>query len=215
MKLIAVNGSPRKNWNTAELLKSAAQGAQAGGMETEIVHLYDLDYKGCKSCFACKYKNSDSYGRCAIKDGLTPVLKMIEEQAGVLILGTPVYFGAMTGEMRSFLERLVFAPIVYTVPATTLFPRKIKTAMIYTMNATEDMSRQRHYDILVKGAEAYLKMIFGHAESYCCYDTCQFPDYSKVEMELFDPVKKAERKEKAFPRDCENAYNLGYQLSRA
>ena len=54
MKVIAVNGSPRKKWNTATLLERALEGAASKGAETELVHLYDLDFKGCVSCFACK-----------------------------------------------------------------------------------------------------------------------------------------------------------------
>ncbi len=56
MRLLTVNGSPRKNWNTDTLLKHAVDGATSQGAETETVHLYDLEYKGCKSCFACKKK---------------------------------------------------------------------------------------------------------------------------------------------------------------
>ena len=54
MKVIAVNGSPRKTWNTATLLEHALAGAAGSGAETELVHLYDLEFKGCISCFACK-----------------------------------------------------------------------------------------------------------------------------------------------------------------
>ena len=54
MNVIAVNGSPRKKWNTATLLESVLQGARSKGAPCEMVHLYDLDYKGCISCFECK-----------------------------------------------------------------------------------------------------------------------------------------------------------------
>lgn len=54
MVVIGVNGSPRKQWNTATLVSKALEGAAAQGAETELVHLYDLDFKGCKSCLACK-----------------------------------------------------------------------------------------------------------------------------------------------------------------
>ena len=54
MKLLAINGSPRKRWNTATLLEKALEGAASRGAETELVHLYDIDFKGCVSCFACK-----------------------------------------------------------------------------------------------------------------------------------------------------------------
>ena len=63
MRAIAVNGSPRKNWNTASLLEHALSGATKDGAETELVHLYDLDFKGCISCFACKKIGGKSYGR--------------------------------------------------------------------------------------------------------------------------------------------------------
>ena len=54
MKVIAVNGSPRKEWNTAAMLEKALAGAADQGAETELIHLYDLKYTGCTSCFACK-----------------------------------------------------------------------------------------------------------------------------------------------------------------
>ena len=56
MKVIAINASPRRKWNTATLLQSALEGAASQGAETELVHLYDLDFKGCTSCFACKLR---------------------------------------------------------------------------------------------------------------------------------------------------------------
>ena len=65
MKVIGINGSPRKNCNTATMVKKALDGAQSKGAKTELIHLYDLDYKGCKSCFACKLKDGKSYGICA------------------------------------------------------------------------------------------------------------------------------------------------------
>lgn len=73
----AINGSPRREWNTAQLLKSALRGAAAASMKTNLYHLYDLDFKGCISCFACKLIGGSSYGRCAVQDGLTPVLEEI------------------------------------------------------------------------------------------------------------------------------------------
>ena len=107
MKIIAINGSPRKKWNTATLLEKALEGAASLGAETEFVHLYDLVFKGCTSCFSCKLKGGTSYGKCAMNDGLTPVLEKLAT-ADAFILGSPVYFGTVTGEMRSFMERLLF-----------------------------------------------------------------------------------------------------------
>jgi multimeric flavodoxin WrbA len=53
MKLIALNGSPRKGWNTERLLRKAMEGAETLGAETELIQLYDQAFKGCVSCFAC------------------------------------------------------------------------------------------------------------------------------------------------------------------
>lgn len=57
MRVLIVNGSPRKNWNTDTLLQSAVEAAVAEGAETEIINLYEYNFKGCTSCFSCKLKN--------------------------------------------------------------------------------------------------------------------------------------------------------------
>jgi len=77
MKVIAFNGSPRKKWNTATLLEKAMEGALSQGAETKLIHLYDLNYKGCISCFSCKMKNGKNYGRCAVKDDLTSIFEEV------------------------------------------------------------------------------------------------------------------------------------------
>ena len=72
-------------WNTGILLKKALEGAASQGAETEFIHLYDLNYKGCTSCFACKIKDGKSYGKCAVRDELTPILRKIEESDGIIL----------------------------------------------------------------------------------------------------------------------------------
>jgi multimeric flavodoxin WrbA len=213
MTIIGINGSPRKEWNTATLLTKALEGASSQGAQTELVHLYDLTFKGCRSCFACKIIDGRSNGRCAQKDDLSPVLKKIEEEADAIILGSPIYYGTMTGEMRSFVERLWFAPMVYSEPLRSVFPRRIKTAIIYTMNVTEERSTTLGYELMFKSTEDRFRMVLGEAETFCCYDTYQFPDYSKVVMECFDPAKKAAMREKMFPDDCRKAFELGCRIA--
>ncbi len=213
MTVIGINGSPRKNCNTATLLMNALEGAASQGANTELIHLYDLDFKGCKSCFACKIIDGKHNGRCALKDDLHPILKKIENEADAIILGTPIYFGSMSGEMRSFIERLLFAPLVYTQPPSSTFPRRINTGVIYTMNVTEGMSVERDYGVLSNATEASLRMVFGNAETFCCYDTYQFPDYSKVVMEYMDPAKKTLRRKEVFPDDCRKAFEFGCRIS--
>lgn len=135
MKTIAINGSPRKNWNTATLLDNALKGARSIGAKTEFIHLYDYNFKGCRSCFLCKRKNNNNFGKCVVKDELKPILQKIES-ADALIMGTPLYFCSATGVMHSFLERFLFQYMLYTQPPSSAFNGKLKLGLIYTMNWT-------------------------------------------------------------------------------
>ena len=76
MKTIIVNASPRKNWNTAQLLKEAQQGAESAGAQVEYVELFDLAFTGCRSCMVCKAKAARHPG-CAWKDDLSPLIDRI------------------------------------------------------------------------------------------------------------------------------------------
>jgi len=214
MQVIGINGSPRKQWNTATLVAKALEGSAAQGAQTELVHLYDLDFKGCTSCFACKTRGGKSYGRCAMKDGLTPLLDRIAA-ADALVIGSPVYFGSVTGETRSFLERLLFPYLTYTGPYGTLFPKKLASAFIYTMNVNEERSREFGYEYFIKANERYSQLLLGSAESLCAFDTCQVDDYGKVVIESFDPVHKAKRRAEALPLDCQRAFDMGKRLAGA
>jgi multimeric flavodoxin WrbA len=207
-KVIAINGSPRKKWNTAALLNKALEGAASQGAETELIHLYDLNYKGCISCFACKLKNGKSYGKCACKDGLTPVLEQIG-QADALLLGAPIYLGTMTGEMQSFLERLIFPYLVYDENYSTLFPKKIPTGFIYTMGVNETMMKSMGYESHFKIVETALARTFGAAESLVVTDTYQFDDYDKYVATKFNVEEKSRRRQDEFPQDCEKAFKMG------
>ena len=211
MKILAVNGSPRKQCNTATLLKKALEGASSKGAETEIINLYDLNFVGCTSCFACKLKDGQSYGHCAFKDELSPVLKSIED-VDALILGSPIYIGTATGVMRSFLERLIFPYLVYDTDRTSLFPKKLPVGFIYTMGATENFIKDLSIDKHVELNEMILGRIFGLSESLMVTDTYQFDDYSKY-VNSFDVEEKSKRRREVFPLDCEKAYDMGVRFT--
>jgi multimeric flavodoxin WrbA len=212
MRVMAFNGSPRKEWNTATLLKHALEGAASRGAQTELVHLYDLNFRGCRSCFACKTRDAESYGCCAVQDDLAPVLERVEKADG-LILGSPIYFGTVSGEMKSCLERLLFPYLVYTNPPQSLFSRSIPTGFIYTMNVTaEQMAGEYSFSQHLAWNERVLKLIFGVTESLLVFDTLQFDDYSKVVADRFDPQQKAKRRAEVFPHDCGKAFALGARL---
>ncbi|MGY0373339.1 flavodoxin family protein [Clostridium sp. JNZ J1-5] len=213
MKILAINGSPRKNKNTAALLNKALEGAASQGAETELINLYDLNYKGCISCFACKIKNGESYGKCALKDDLSPILEKAAN-ADAIILGSPIYFASITGAMRSFLERFMFQYLVYDTAYSSLFRKKVSTAFIYTMNVNNDRMKDSGYDELFKYLEMVMKRLFGSSESLIVNDTYQFDDYSKYVATLFDEKKKAKVREEQFPKDLQEAFNMGVRFTR-
>ncbi len=214
MNVIGINGSPRKQWNTATLVGKALEGAAAQGATTELVHLYDLDFNGCTSCFACKLREGKSYGKCVLNDDLAPVLEKIAA-ADALIIGSPIYFGTVTGETRSFIERLLFPYLTYTVPYGTLFPKRIKAGFIYTMNVTEERSKEFGYEAVFQTNERYVQMLLGTTETLCAFDTCQVDDYSKVVIESFDPVHKASRRKGVLPLECQRAFEMGRRMAGA
>ncbi len=211
MKIIALNGSPRKKWNTATLLQKALEGAVSQGAITELIHLYDLNYKGCISCFACKTLGGESYGKCVVRDDLASIFSRIE-QADAVLMGSPIYWGDISGEMKSFLERWMFQYMTYTNPPGALFPKKIKTGFIYTMNVSEEVMREWKYEVNFNRYDGALRRIFGESEYICSFDTLQFDDYSKVLNTRFDPVKKKLRHEEVFPMDCQKAFDMGVRL---
>lgn len=215
MKIVAVNGSPRKNWNTATLVKNILDGAAQTGAETELIHLYELDYQGCRSCFACKMVGKPGYGRCAVKDGLSPLLVTIATEADALVIGSPIYFGMVSGETQSFIERLLFPYLVYSNPPSSLFPRKIPSLSVFTMNVGEELAPEMGYPAnFIRQREFLERTLGGPSQTLACYDTCQFADYAKVIMEMMDPAKKIARHKEVFPEECRRAYLIGQELAR-
>ena len=104
-KIIAINASPRVNWNTATMVREAAKGAEAAGAQVEVIDLYRLDaFTGCVSCFGCKL--DPNRGKCIYRDGLAPVLEKIRQADGV-IFGSPNYLGDLSAGFRALFERLV------------------------------------------------------------------------------------------------------------
>lgn len=99
-KVIAVAGSPRREGNSATLLKAAVAGAAQAGAEAEVVYLNELSFRGCQGCQPCSEDDS-----CRVQDELSPVLGRLR-QADVWLLGAPIYFDGVSGQMKLFFDRL-------------------------------------------------------------------------------------------------------------
>jgi multimeric flavodoxin WrbA len=105
MKVVAFNGSPRKNGNTAGGLKTVMGELEKQGIETELIQVGKEKIRGCLSCFSCVMKQNE---RCATEDD--PVNEWIQKMktADGILIGSPVYFSGVAGTMKSFLDRAFF-----------------------------------------------------------------------------------------------------------
>jgi len=214
LKALFVDGGPRKKNNTAQMLESAMKGASDAGAETTLVRLYELNFTGCKSCFACTVKNAKTDGVCALKDDLRPVLEQARN-ADIIVVGSPVYFSYPSGMTRCFLERLLFANHSYDLDAEGHVPPPMhpkRTAMIFTMNVPEADLEHWKYPTLLGSCSDHLRMIFGHSEVLYSCDTLQFSDYSRYAASMFNEEHKRKHHDEQFPIDLKKAYDLGKRL---
>ena len=213
MKMYVINGSPRK-MNTVEILDKVVEGAREAcpGIEVERVDLYKLKYKGCIACYQCKLIGGPSYGKCAVKDDIHELLQDVLH-ADIAVFGSPIFMGIQTGEMHCFQERLFWPCFVYSKPLSTIAPKKVHTAFIYTMCDTKEEMEKKKYPEALKHMEDYAAFVFSIAPrvQYVNF-TYQFRDYSKYMFEYYTEAEQGEHRKKQFPIDCEHARELGKAL---
>ncbi len=101
VKVVAFNGSARKDGNTAQLIRYALQVLESEGIKTELVQLAGEPIHGCTACRAC-IENKDK--RCIIDDIVNVYIQKMLDADGV-ILGSPVYFSMMTPELKALIDR--------------------------------------------------------------------------------------------------------------
>lgn len=212
--VVGINGSPRKGWNTSTLVGDALEGASSAGADTEMVNLYDLDFKGCVSCFGCKRVGLDDAKRvCYFKDGLSPVLDMVRG-ADALVIGSPIYFSQLTAGVAAFIERLYFPYTTYS-SRPTFRTTPLPTAFIYTMNMGEGHIAEARPSF-GRYEQFAGRILMCEPESYLSMDTLQYSDYSRYEHSFFDVDAKIEGRERRFPKDREACREIGRRLvSRA
>ncbi len=100
MKILCLNGSPRKKGNTAKIAERFCETAEILGSEVKIVALRKLKYQGCTACGACKKKSE----KCVLKDDLSVILKKMDKY-DVVVFGSPVYYGDLCSQMKAFIDR--------------------------------------------------------------------------------------------------------------
>jgi multimeric flavodoxin WrbA len=100
MRIIGVVGSPRVEGNTQKLIEMILASGAEKGAETKIFNLNEMDIKGCQSCYHCKTTDED----CALKDDMLQLFEEIK-QSDAVIIGSPIYFGQMSAQVKMFVDR--------------------------------------------------------------------------------------------------------------
>lgn len=208
MKVLAICGAANKKRNTATMLKSAFDGAlSVAGATREIVYLYDLNFKGCIGCHSCKLLDERKFARCAMRDDLTPVLEKAIA-ADLILIGSPIYFGDVTGQTRSFIERFLFPGMTYNKERLPTYPKPHKVGWVFTMNAPCEL-----YKDFFAGLISMMNYVIGESEYVTACQTQQFEDYSKYAATYFDVEAVKKRHIEQFPRDCKAAFEMGKRLA--
>ena len=101
-KIIVLNGSPRKNGNTAVLIKSFADGAKESGNDVTVFNLSEMNIHFCKGCYAGG-KNPES--PCTQKDDMDKIYTEYQK-ADIIVLASPLYFWSISGQLKCAFDRL-------------------------------------------------------------------------------------------------------------
>ena len=162
MKVLAINGSPRKNGNTALLLHEALEPLREAGWDVESVQLGGKKIQGCRGCGKCaELKN----GRCVFDNDMLNELLQKMLAADAMILGTPCYFTDMSAELKALVDRAGFVAYVNG----GLFQGKIGAAVVAAgrAGATHAYDSINHMFLMSKmlvPGSTYWNVGFGHAE---------------------------------------------------
>ena len=201
-------GGAAKEYEHRAAVAAIYRGAKSVGEEVEVksVRLYDIDYKGCMSCMACKLKGKVS-NICRFRDALSPLLDDIAEADG-LVLGSPIYFGEGTGKMRAFLERLAVPWLSYNDYSLTA-PMRMPVVLVETMNGTPERNNSNHFGTM----EWCLKTALGEPEHIIGYNTCQVAQYDNYELGSFSEEAKHAWRDEHWEEDLQKAYDAGRKMA--
>ena len=159
MKVLLINGSPRRKGNTFLALSEAAKTLEQQGIETEIVQIGVKPVRGCIACAQCKTKQ---LGRCVFDDDICNRISEKLDDVDALIVGSPVYYGQPNGSVLSLIQRMFFSAgaKVQNKPAAAVCVcrRGGATAAFQTMNMPVVTSQ-------------YWNIVYGREEGQATLDT--------------------------------------------
>lgn len=157
MKVIGINGSARKDGNTAIIVGKVFDELNKEGIETELIQLADYDIQPCRGCFACKGR-----GNCVFtKDGFAEIFSRMVEADGIM-LGSPVYSADVSAKMKAFLERA--GVVVATNPGLLRHKVGAAVAAVRRGGGMTTVDTMNHFmlnkEMIVVGS-TYWNMVYG------------------------------------------------------
>lgn len=165
MKVLLINGSPRKQGNTFVALSEAAKTLQQQGIETEIVQIGVKPIRGCIACGQCKVKQ---LGRCVFDDDVYNRISEKLDTADALIVGSPVYYGQPNGSVLSLIQRMFFSAgekvVNKPAAAVCVCRRGGATAALQTMNMPFQMMNMPIV------TSQYWNIVYGREEGQAALD---------------------------------------------
>ncbi|MEI7885379.1 MAG: flavodoxin family protein [Clostridia bacterium] len=148
MKILGINGSARKQGNTAKLVKKILAGAKVVGHEVSYIDVAGLNIEPCLACRYCR----NHVGECITKDGMEAVCQQMLS-ADILVIGSPIYFATMTGNLKVLLDRVFFSK---NLPAAPFAGKKVIVA--YTQHQ-EDIARfESYFALMERSLYGYMQM---------------------------------------------------------
>lgn len=216
MKIIAINGSPRKGWNSSKLLEKWKEGVLSVLPDAEVkeVNLYDLKFTGCHSCFACKLKGGRFFGTCPIPDGIHDLLAEIR-QADAVAIASPIYYMDLNAYAKCMIERMVFSVSQYSNPPESVAPKRVSFTMLYSMNATEEQFKSYGLDERCAMTERFISLFyFMPVHRVTAFNTYQFADYDRYVSSMFSEPEKRKWRDEQFPKDLQSAFDTGALVAR-
>lgn len=157
MKVIRINGSSRKDGNTAIIICKVVDELNKEGIETELIQLADYEIQPCRGCFACKGRSNCVFA----KDGFAGIFKRMVEADGIILV-SPVYSADVSAKMKSFLERA--GVVVATNPGLLRHKVGASVAAVRRGGGMTTVDTMNHFmlnkEMIVVGS-TYWNMVYG------------------------------------------------------
>ncbi|EAX89434.1 iron-sulfur flavoprotein, putative [Trichomonas vaginalis G3] len=208
--VLLFNASARNSGNTVTILKAIKEGIESVGKTAEIVHLDKLKFSGCQGCLQCKRPNAPA--SCIIRDDATKYIDQLKN-VDAFVIGSPVYFGNLTGPFYSFYQRALYCHFNYCAEKRSKLTRPVKTGLVYTCGAPQN-AFENMYAPQFQHNKDYHEMVF---KGKCQVLVNPFQLLAKDVSKLWIPSDPTELKKKWFAEHQEGvlkqAFDMGVSLA--